>query len=306
MLLSQLIGSILHDLTAAQDYANKYSSELSRKYKKYEDTDENELSNYPVPVGRVQQIEFDLKFAIDSLETQKTIDIDKTHSNCDKIAEISVESAIERFEQVITQELKVTPVSTQPTTPASNTLPALDQPQQPQESSLNKQKENNRKSWLSTLENISRSNFIEYLETKVSQGLYDYVNNKYYDSKTEFIEIAWLREIIAEELLDGFMEHEDIQDLITETEELYNWEEGTIKKRIKEVLESVANDDVTDKDIRELISLTDERHTNIIVNPSTLKELQMGMISSMKIKAELDNYRWLITKAEQSLEKVHE
>ena len=303
MLLSQLVSAILHDLTTAQDYANEYSSELSKKYKKYEDKDENDLSNYPVPVGRVQEIDFDLKFAIENLETTKKIDIDKTHRNCDRIARTSVNSAIKEFKKVITEELKVTAVSTETAAPESNRLPALDQSQQ-SEKNTQDSKEKIREWWVSTVQKVNGTKFARYLETKVSQGLYDYVNDQYHESDGS--DIDEVKEIIAEELLDGLMEHEDIEILIEQTEKENNWAEGTIRTRLKQMSESVAKNHVKYKELKDLFVMNDENHTKVIVNPSTLKDLQLGMVSSMKIKAELDNYRWMITKTSQSLEKVQE
>lgn len=47
-------------------------------------------------------------------------------------------------------------------------------------------------------------------------------------------------------------------------------------------------------------------NANIIVNPDELKEIPQEMISSLKISAQLDNYRWMIAETSQSLQKVQE
>ena len=61
------------------------------------------------------------------------------------------------------------------------------------------------------------------------------------------------------------------------------------------------------RETKELITLMPGgSNADIIVNPTELKELPQEMISSLRIKAQLDNYRWMISETSQSLQKVQE
>ncbi|MBN3940007.1 sigma-70 family RNA polymerase sigma factor [Nostoc sp. NMS9] len=55
-----------------------------------------------------------------------------------------------------------------------------------------------------------------------------------------------------------------------------------------------------------LVMMPGVPNADIIVNPLALKDLPIDMVSTLKIKAGLENYRWMISESGQSLQKVKE
>ena len=306
MLLSQLVSSILNDLTRAQDLANEYSSQLSHKYKKFEDGKDNTLSNFQVPVGTLQKIELDLKFAVKSLEDSSTLDVEETRENCDDIARKAVKLVIEGITKFM-DELGITSRTPETTTgQIAETVPLV--PLQPVESSMStseKRRHDLLNFWQSVKANIRDQKFAKFLQRNISQSLFERAKNIYLRSSR--VTEADIKEIIADKLEDGVIGHEDIQDLLEETQEVFNRDPEEIRDRLRRLFNEVANTVVSKQDAKELITLMPGgSNANIIVNPDELKEIPQEMISSLRISAQLDNYKWMIAETSQSLEKVQE
>ena len=307
MLLSEAVGSILHDLTKAQDYANEYSNQISNKYKKNLDKEDNGLSNYPVPIGRLQEIELELKFAIQQLKFSKKIDISETHDNCRKLAAVCIDTyAINEFKKFINEKMKVKQMNVD-SEAKTDDINSVDLSKQTVEYTDNSEVLKKIKtSWLKIQDTVSSKEFKEYLKNKISQELCNYFNKQYYQNNNIRTKTEAVKKIIAEQILAGIIEHEDIQDTLKQTEIKTIVQEGKIEEQLKKIFQDKTNDHVMDKDVREITSHILESETEIEVNLSKLKEHQGTMISSLKIKAQLDNYKWMITKTSQSLEKVHD
>ncbi|MEY3256668.1 MAG: hypothetical protein RLZZ29_1803 [Cyanobacteriota bacterium] len=306
MLLSQLVSSILNDLTRAQDLANEYSSQLSHKYKKFEDGKDNTLSNFQVPVGTLQKIELDLKFAVQSLEDSSTLDVEETRENCDEIARKAVKLVIEGITKFM-DDLGIANRSPDTATgQIAEVVPLV--PPQPVESSMSsveKRRHDLLNFWQSVKANIRDQKFAKFLQRNISQSLFERAKNIYLRSSR--VTEADIKEIIADKLEDGVLGHEDIQDLLEETQEVFNRDPEEIRDRLRRLFNEVANTVVSKQDAKELITLMPGgSNANIIVNPDELKEIPQEMISSLKISAQLDNYRWMIAETSQSLQKVQE
>ncbi|MBD2629252.1 hypothetical protein [Trichormus variabilis] len=306
MLLSKLVSSILNDLTTAQDLANEYSSQLSHKYKKFEDGKENTLSNFQVPVGMLQAIEFDLKFAIQTLEDSSTLDIEQTRHNCDEIARKAVKQAIEA---VITfmGELGITNRIPETETRQITTVAPLVSRTESESSISNEEKKRRDviNFWQSVKENMRDRRFAKFLQKIIAQELFERGKNLYL--RNSRVTEANVKEIIADKLEDGVIGHEDIQELLEQTQEIFNRDTEEIRSRLRQLFNEVANSVVSRRETKELITLMPGgSNANIIVNPTELKELPPEMISSLRIKAQLDNYRWMISESSQSLQKVQE
>lgn len=306
MLLSKLVGAILNDLTTAQDFANEYSSQLSRKYKKFEDEKENILSNFQVPAGILQEIELDLKFAVESLEDCSALDIEETRENCEEIARKAAKSAVQKLTKFI-DDLGIPARRTETATTQAGEIPPLISQQQPETStsSVENQQAEVIKFWQSTKKNLSDPKFAKFLQTIISQELFDRGKGLYL--RAARVTEADVKTIIEDKLEDGIIGHHDIQELLNQTQEIFDRDPEEIRDHLRSLFTQVADDVVNRKDIRELITLMPGVcNTNIVVNSSALKEIPIDMVSSLKIKAHLDNYRWMITETSQSLQKVKE
>ena len=306
MLLSKLVSSILNDLTTAQDLANEYSSQLSHKYKKFEDGKENTLSNFQVQVGMLQAIELDLKFAVQTLEDSNTLDIEETRQNCDEIARKAVKLAIEAIIKFM-GELGIPNRTSETETGQIGAVAPLIR-QQESESSISNQEKRRLdvlNFWQSVKENMRDRKFAKFLQKIIAQDLFERGKNLYLRSSR--VTEADVKEIIADKLEYGVIGHEDIQDLLEQTQEIFNRDPEEIRSRLRQLFNEVANTVVSRRETKELITLMPGgSNADIIVNPTELKELPQEMISSLRIKAQLDNYRWMISETSQSLQKVQE
>ncbi len=101
MLLSQIVGTILTDLTAAQDAANEYSSKLGLKYKTYADHP-NAISDFYVPNGVLKEIELSLNFVVNEIKSEKgSIDLENVTEFFNTFAHESVQKAISKLTEFI-------------------------------------------------------------------------------------------------------------------------------------------------------------------------------------------------------------
>ncbi|MGK7945378.1 MAG: hypothetical protein AB4058_12995 [Microcystaceae cyanobacterium] len=101
MLLSQIVGTILTDLTAAQDAANEYSSKLGLKYKAYANHP-NAISDFYVPNGVLKEIELNLNFVINDVTSEKgEIDLNNVTEFFKPFAHEAVQKSISKLTEFI-------------------------------------------------------------------------------------------------------------------------------------------------------------------------------------------------------------
>lgn len=101
MLLSQIVGTILTDLTAAQDAANEYSSKLGLKYKTYADHP-NAISDFDVPNAVLKEIELNLSFVVNDIKSEKgSVDLENVTEFFNTFAHEAVQKAINKLTEFI-------------------------------------------------------------------------------------------------------------------------------------------------------------------------------------------------------------
>jgi hypothetical protein len=308
MLLSQLVAAILNDLTTAQDLANEYSSQLSRKYNKYESEKDNILGNFQVPSGVLQEIELDLRFAVEKLNENKTaLDIEGTQAKCMEFATGIVNEALEEVKKVI-RALNIPPRTAETTTTPQAIAPLI-----PSEQSESLQPNNEREEAIKFWQELDlkmegdthRNSLITLMNESIfEQGKRQYLRNKKWGTESD------VKKIILDVLLKGVIAPEDFKKLLEITQKAFNKTDQDIEN-IKKSIESLCNV-ITDKYSTVtyvkslLVMMPGVPNADIIVNPTALKDLPIGMVSTLKIKAGLQSYRWMIAESGQSLQKVTE
>jgi hypothetical protein len=308
MLLSQLVAAILNDLTTAQDLANEYSSQLSRKYNKYESEKDNILGNFQVPSGILQEIELDLRFAVEKLNENKTaLDIEGTQAKCMEFATGIVNEPLEEVKKVIralnipprTAETTTTPQAIAPLIPSEQT-----EPLQP-----NNEREEAIKYWqeldLKLEGDASRNSLITLMnESLFEQGKKQYLRNKKWVTESD------LKKIILDVLQKGVIAHEDFKKLLEVTKKAFNKTDQdieNIRKTIESLCLAIADKYSNGTYVKSLlVVMPGVPNADIIVNPTALKDIPIDMVSTLKLKAGLQSYRWMLAESGQSLQKVTE
>lgn len=308
MLLSEAVSAVLHDLTKAQDYANQYASELSKKYQKQRENNEaNNLSNYPVPLGRLNKLKLDLKFAIEELKETQTIDIDETHRQTELLAEDFIEKyAIKTFTRFLEQKMDIKDDSST-TENEQEVDPSLDPSESGSKEEKSQRKRAIREQWRKICEQSQSTPFKQYLTEKVSRELNNYINKSYHqERKSLHVTRDRVCEIFANAITKSIVTHEDIKDVIEETESLYDKRKGTYQFSFQKLYTDLTNKILTQDQVKQMISYINETETEVQVELDQLSKYDKDLISTLEIEAEIDNYRWMITKTDQTLEKVQE
>jgi hypothetical protein len=295
------VSAIVHDLTTAQDLANEYSSQLSQKYKKLENEKDNILSNFKVPSGKLHAIEIDLKFAVQTLETNSSrLDIEKSQENCSKVADEVAKLTIESLES-FTSDILINSPTLLATVQASTISPLVSPPTSNQEQEKKKILDN----WQSIKNNILDPQYAEFIQTTIFEALFEQV--KRFHLRGTSPNEADVRENIVQQLEYCTIEHEDIQEILENTQKAFNRNKEEIRSHLRGLFDNIVQTVVTSKTTQELIAFMPGVYdANIVVNPTELKELPIEMVSSIKISAALDNYRWIIDEKSQSLQKVED
>ncbi len=308
MLLSQLVSAILNDLARAQDLANEYSSQLSRKYNKYESEKDNLLDNYQVPSGILHEIEFDLKFAIEKLSQNKSssdLDIVGTYDKCKNFAKIIIDKSIEEIKGLI-REIGV-PQNLSGATVTPPAIPTLTPSGQSESSVSENNQEKTIQFWQKLNEQLEDKEYVQFYIKTLTEFIFDLGKKEYSRSKKWIIEDE-LKQIIDEALEVLVIENKDFNELLSATKQAFGKSDEDInkyKQYLKSKFEEVANKWSSSKEAKDmLVQISVIPNTDIIVNPSILKDIPVEMISSLKIKAGLQSYRWIIGETGQTLQKV--
>lgn len=262
MLLSQLVGTILTDLTAAQDAANEYSSKLGLKYKTYANNT-NAISDFYVPNGVLKEIELNLNFVINDVTSEKgAIDLNNVTEFFNTFAHEAVQKAINTLIEFIDR---------------SKTLAE------------------NPEIWDRIMANLKSKDFIHYLTDQVTGSLLKnrmgLISSEGALNRDEFV-------TLVSSLLDQFLlNNDDIKSALgtgTKANSLIN-------KNFKQMVNTL-HDEIT-VDSGTLQAATYSR-LDILVSPEQLKDVPTDLISSIKIKAELNNYQWSISDISEHLHRV--
>lgn len=275
MQLSKVVGAILKDLSAAQDLANEYSSQLSYKYKKKQVVceDDNVLSNFQVPSAVLGQVSLDLKFVIKEIDPDGcALDVDNTQGKC---YEIGRRAAMCLLLSCGDGDLAV-PIDS---------------------SNLEEEIEEERNSQSNKVAKIVLTpEFKKKLEIRVCQGLFRLCQRVFMfgNDLTE----SEIKDTIADQIEDELLKLEEIQDLLKisncdNLEEVESVEET--RKQLKEICRSCADSATEEIDLETLIQkVRGSPNTDVIVDLETLKEMPIEAIQSLRISAKYDNCRWTI------------
>ncbi|MDZ8188023.1 MAG: hypothetical protein RMX96_24620 [Nostoc sp. ChiSLP02] len=309
MLLNQLVSAILNDLTRAQDLANEYSSQLSRKYNKYQSEKDNLLDNYQVPSGILHEIELDLKFAIETLSQNKlTFDLDNigTYDNCERLAKEIITEAKTEIKELI-NHIGV-PQSSSETTVSLSSLPTLTSREQSQSSDPQDERQQAIKFWHGLKTQLEEKEYIQFYITKLTEFIFHEGKNEFSRSK-KWISETDLKDIIYEALYELVIDNDDFSYLLKTTKEAFNKTDEEIEQwniHLATKFHEIAKKYSTSPASKSLlVQLSGIPNTEIIVAPSVLKDIPIEMISTLKIKAGLQSYRWIIGEGgTQNLQKV--
>ncbi|NES92028.1 MULTISPECIES: hypothetical protein [Okeania] len=273
MQLSKVVGAILNDLSEAQDLANEYSSQLSRKYQKNRDTDtddnDNVLTNSEVPSALIKEISLDLKFIINDIKSDGfTIDVDKTQENCRKIAETIVKELIPKINKTIKTLInKANKFSTDNLDPARVT------------------------------KNIVTPEFRNRLESISYLDLFRLCHRTFM-SENDLSE-SEIKNSITKKLEDELFKQENIKILL-EVEEPDNPQEVKLVKDTKEQFQEdcLSSVDAALQEINDIQTVIQKikgtPKTEVIINPRVLMKVPKEVIQSLQITAKYDDYKWTI------------
>ena len=322
MQLSKVVSAILNDLSTAQDLANEYSIQLSRKYKKSTnlEQDDNFLSAFQVPAARLEEITLDLKFLIQDIDPHGfTLNFDKTQNNCDRLARQAVRRLFS-FRSEITDLL-------QSRSPQSNSgLDALiDDPDNSDESTIK----------------VFTPEFGEQLETKVTQDLFRLCHRTFLLGNT--LTKPEAQDAIAEGLKDGLTHHPDIQHLLemsdfdgrsddsiessrsdqfedrllisdnlegsSEIDEFNRqdgiYESNDLRQRLNRYCSDCSEKTVNKTELESVIQkIEGNPNTSIIVRSETLRKAPAEIIQALQLKAKFDGYKWMLAEAGHNLTKI--
>ncbi|MCT7979825.1 hypothetical protein [Laspinema olomoucense] len=266
MLLSRVVGAILIDLAAAQDAANEYSSQLSRKYKKYSresNADEhNILSDFPVPNGLLKGIKLDLKFVINDLDTQAGSEDLFTTAIFTEYARGVAEKAVKLLNDFI--DSKKTLLDDQA-----------------------------KKQWGNVQKNAQSSTFLNYLAGKIYSELFQERHILMEPERT--LNKEKTKSVIIEALKKYLLEHPDLKPIVTEAKS-----NEQINESYQREVDRFVNDlDSTFEDLPNRF-----HNLDVIVTGDRLKDFPADIVSSISINADLTNYQWLFKESSAKLEAL--
>ena len=309
MLLSKVVAAILIDFVIAQDLSNEYASQISRKYKQYRDSKDNILNNFDAPASVLREIELELKFAIIDLNEAMSfgLDVEETWGNCRNIADEVVNYSIRQMQPLIERLISELP-EPEPA-PSNSILPTTETSASPP-SSLRTELQT---LWREISKNLlERDDFVESVKRKVYQKLFKV--SKSLALRERDIDVTSVREIVQDKLEEGIFKHPDLQKAIKKTQEIVSRGDPEVSNRVyasiqehaKEIFAQAATEKVNDEDVSTLIQKLPERlpQTEVMVAPDFLSELPVGILSSLKITAQMDGYQWTITETSENLSRV--
>ncbi|MDJ0714808.1 MAG: hypothetical protein QNJ54_11385 [Prochloraceae cyanobacterium] len=266
-ILSQVVGALLIELSAAQNAANKYSSEISLEYQ--EDTREEEpspLANYPVPNGLLKEIELNLKFSINNVKERR-----EETGNL-----VNIRNIFQRESKKLVQKA-IQPI-----------VKYIDENKATAEEKI-------RKRWEALATNIQKTEFINLLSNILTKTLFK--QRKSLIGEEGVVREEAIRNLINEILDESFQGNEDLNSILDKNTERGRQIRQGYEEGIGTFIESL-------KEKKEELSKFSFNQMDVIVNCSELKDLPSEVISSIKIKAELVNYKWLVTDQGAKLERT--
>lgn len=311
MLLSKVVAAILIDFVIAQDLSNEYASQISRKYKQYRDSKDNILNNFDAPASVLREIELELKFAIMDLNEVISfgLDVEETWGNCRKLADEVVNYSIRQLQPLIeTLILELPDPQPQPAS-TSSILPRAETSEPPQTTPRTELQN----LWGEIRRNLlERDDFVESVKRKVYQKLFKVSKSLFLRGRD--IDVSSVREIVQDKLEEGIFKHPDLQEAVKKTEKIVsrvnavtpNQVYDAIQSRAQEIFEQAANEKVNDENVSTLIQKLPEMlpQTDVMVTPDFLRELPIGILSSLKITAQMEGYQWTITETSENLSRV--
>lgn len=214
MLLNRLVTAILTDIAAAQDAANVYSSQLSFKYKQYADDENNPLSSFSVPNGLLKEIELDLKFIINNLETPlDNLDMESINEICHVVADRSVKKAVAQLTAYVKDNTKL----------AGQDI---------------------KNNWNKVIENVNKKRFINFLKSRVTRVLVQQSNRLF----RENINPKDINKLVNDTLDNTLLEHPDIKELLSKEAD------QELRKKFDEITNQLFTDEELETLVKEVKS----------------------------------------------------
>jgi hypothetical protein len=119
-----------------------------------------------------------------------------------------------------------------------------------------------------------------------------------------------VKKIILDVLQKGVIAHEDFKKLLEVTKKAFNKTDQdieNIRKTIESLCLAIADKYSNGTYVKSLlVVMPGVPNADIIVNPTALKDIPIDMVSTLKLKAGLQSYRWMLAESGQSLQKVTE
>lgn len=149
--------------------------------------------------------------------------------------------------------------------------------------------------WDKISENVRRQEFSDYLTDKITNSLLQSRTRLIGADRT--LNVAEIKRIILEALERYLLAHYDLKEILGANTSAGN----VLRDNYQQMLESISKElpDITDISSANLFPGID-----IIVGSNRLKEVPSELISSIKLKAEMTNYRWTITQTSATLNQV--
>ena len=303
MLLSKVVSAILTDFIAAQDLSNEYASQISRKYKQYRDGNENILNNFDAPASLLKEVDLDLKFSVAGLNDDSySLDIEETWNNCEKLASEAVKYVIPRIQALIERIIPE--------------IPRLVGTEGASQSIDNSTAETNNSTievqgiWREVKNNLEKEEFIDSVKKKVYQKLFKTGKGLFLRGR-ESIEFETVKEIVKEKLQEGILDHPDFQESVKSTQEILPQVRRDqiltyIKDNTENIFTETADATVTERAVRTLLRKFAgvASHADVMLTPSFLRELPIETVSSLRLTAEMERYKWALTETGESLNKA--
>lgn len=273
MRLGRVVNAILVDLASAQHNANEYAKLLSQKYKP-DPENPNALAAFRVPGGALNDIEFDLKFAVRELqevEGQTEATLNKTVLN--NLVEGYVRKAIAKLRTAIEQNMP------------------LDQRTAAQDL-----RDDN--AWETVVRNLRSKSFEQHLCDVITDGI-----KKHREAIVEEISSLHTAKVLEEAARKSLTDHLENRDDLTQILATQTPSQQTIQDvfeaDLPQFLGETSPDQLIHKPKPELTPSVD-----VILNPDDLKDAPVETLSSIRLKASLNNYRWTITDTSEVLNEV--
>jgi hypothetical protein len=267
MLLGRVVSAILVDLASAQHTANEYAKQLSQKYKPDAQNPDN-LSAFRLPGGLLNDIELDLKFAIRELEeVPGKAEPDRERNVFGPYAQQSARKAIDLLSTAIEREKSEAEIE-------------------------------DTKSWDLVVRNLRSKQFEIYLTRVISDGL-ERKRDQIMPAGPGTLNTQRLQNALDHVLNSKLLNHQELTQILDP-----NTSHGQqIRQSFQEALPTF----VSEEALECLLSAPTPDmvpSVDVILNPDDLKELPAAALSSIRIKASVSSYRWVVSDTKATLNEV--